>query len=325
MDTFEEDITNEKDLISKDDLEKSNSLAIKSLDETAFDLLEFLKEKYFLSITFKKSNNNVQISNKSIFKIFESFNDKNDKENLEEVLLNHITCTINEKDDFNTINHGIENSMEILDAPYVELLNKTNNYKINFNNKKEENKAFEDIKKNLLIYEEHNNKLNVQSRSIKKICKFLGKNIFDMSDYINIIVLYLNEDEINKDFIQNRIVDKYNKSEEKFYFLGNKKLETDLIVPEKNKKNSIYKLNSLFDKILIKIDNVDSSDLSDDNEIEKNENESVPKKYIDQKIKANSDNYYEVVNNKSEDEESGLLKDDKCNCQKDLCEICNIF
>ena len=153
----------------------------------------------------------------------------------------------------------------------------------------------------------------------------MGKNIFDMSDYINIIVLYLNEDEINKDFIQNRIVDKYNKSEEKFYFIGNKKLEMDLIVPEKNKKNSIYKLNSLFDKILIKIDNVDSSDLSEDNEIEKNENESVPKKYIDQKIKANSDNYYEVVNNKSEDEESGLPKDDKCNCQKDLCEICNIF
>ena len=81
----------------------------------------------------------------------------------------------------------------------------------------------------------------------------------------------------------------------------------------------------MFDKILIKIENVDSSDLSEDNEIEKNENESVPKKYIDQKIKANSDNYYEVVNNKSEDEESGLLKDDKCNCQKDLCEICNIF
>lgn len=328
MDTFEEDITNEKDLISKDDLEKSNSLAIKSLDETAFDFLEFLKEKYFLSITFKKSNNNVQINNKSIFKIFEFFNDKKDKENFEEVLLNHITCTINEKDDFNTINHGIENSMEVLDAPYVELLNKTNNYKINFNSKKEENKAFEDIKKNLLnslIYEEQNNKLNVQSKSIKKICKFLGKNIFDMSDYINIIVLYLNEDEINKDFIQNRIVDKYNKSEEKFYFIGNKKLEMDLIVPEKNKKNSIYKLNSLFDKILIKIDNVDSSDLSEDNEIEKNENESVPKKYIDQKIKANSDNYYEVVNNKSEDEESGLPKDDKCNCQKDLCEICNIF
>jgi hypothetical protein len=326
MDTFEEDITNEKDLISKDDLEKSNSLAIKSLDETAFDFLEFLKEKYFLSITFKKSNNNVQISNKSIFKIFESFNDKNDKENLEEVLLNHITCTINEKDDFNTINHGIENSMEILDAPYVELLNKTNNYKINFNNKKEENKAFEDIKKNLLIYEEQNNKLNINSKSIKKICKFLGKNIFDISDYINIIVLYLNEDEINKVFIQNKILDKYNKSEEKFYFLGNKKLETDLIIPEKNKKNSIYKLNFLFDKILNKIDNIENiSDLSEDFQIKKNENENIPKKYIEQKIKVDSHNYDEIENNKSEDEEYDLSKDDKCNCQKDLCEFCNIF
>ena len=325
MDTFEEDITNEKDLISKDDLEKSNSLAIKSLDETAFDFFEFLKEKYFLLITFKKSNNNMQIDNKSIFKIFGLFNDKNEKENFEEVLLNHITCTINEKDDFNTINHGIENSIEVLDAPYIELLNKTNNYKINFN-KKGENKDFEYIKKNLLIYEEQNNKLNVKSKSIKKICKFLGKNIFDMSDYINILVLYLNEDEINKAFIQNKILDKYNKSGEKFYFLGNKKLETDLIIPEKNKKNCIYKLNSLFDKILNKIDNIENmSDLSEDNQLEINKKENMPKKYIKQKIKGNPDSYNEIENNKSEDEELGLSKDNKCNCQKDLCEFCNIF
>ena len=325
MDTFEEDITNEKDLISKDDLEKTNSLAIKSLDESAFDFLEFLKEKYFLLITFIKSNNNIQINNKSIFKIFELFNNKKDKENFEEVLLNHITCTINEKDDFNTINQGIENSVEILDSPYIELLSKTNSYKINFN-KKEENKIFEDIKKNLLIYEEQNNKLNINSKSIKKICKFLGKNIFDISDYINIIVLYLNEDEINKVFIQNKILDKYNKSEEKFYFLGNKKLETDLIIPEKNKKNSIYKLNFLFDKILNKIDNIENiSDLSEDFQIKKNENENIPKKYIEQKIKVDSHNYDEIENNKSEDEEYDLSKDDKCNCQKDLCEFCNIF
>ena len=325
MDTFEEDITNEKDLISKDDLEKTNSLAIKSLDESAFDFLEFLKEKYFLLITFNKSNNNIQINNKSIFKIFELFNNKKDKENFEEVLLNHITCTINEKDDFNTINQGIENSVEILDSPYIELLSNTNNYKINFN-KKEENKIFEDIKKNLLIYEEQNNKLNINSKSIKKICKFLGKNIFDISDYINIIVLYLNEDEINKVFIQNKILDKYNKSEEKFYFLGNKKLETDLIIPEKNKKNSIYKLNFLFDKILNKIDNIENiSDLSEDFQIKKNENENIPKKYIEQKIKVDSHNYDEIENNKSEDEEYDLSKDDKCNCQKDLCEFCNIF
>ena len=41
MDTFEEEITNERDLISKDDIDKSNnSLAIKSLDAGAFDFIE---------------------------------------------------------------------------------------------------------------------------------------------------------------------------------------------------------------------------------------------------------------------------------------------
>ena len=71
MDTFEEDITNEKDLISKDDIEKSNSLAIKSLDETGFDFIELLNEKYILFITLKKLNNTpIQITNKSILKIF---------------------------------------------------------------------------------------------------------------------------------------------------------------------------------------------------------------------------------------------------------------
>ena len=51
MDTFEEEITNEKDMISKDDLDKSNSLAIKSLDATGFDFVELLKDKFFLLVT----------------------------------------------------------------------------------------------------------------------------------------------------------------------------------------------------------------------------------------------------------------------------------
>ena len=292
------------------------------MNETAFNFLELLKEKYFLLITLKKSNNSIQISNKSLLKIFEYFCDKNDKENLEEVLLAHITCTINEKEDFN--------SMEVLDKPFVELLRQTKNYKINFS-KKEKQNAFEDIKKNLLIYEEGNNKINIKDNSLKKICKLLGKNIFDMSDYINILVLYLNEDEINKVFIQNKILDKYNKSDEIFYFSGNKKFDTELNLPEKNKKNSIFKLNSLFDKILNKIDNIeDISDLSEENQIEKKEDgnekekDNIPKKYIEQKIKININNYDEIENNKNGDDD-GLPDDDKFNCQKDLCENCNIF
>ena len=321
MDTYEEDITNEKDLISKDYIEKSNSLAIKSLDETSFDFLELLKEKYFLFITLKKTNYPIQISNKSIIKIFEFFCGKNNKENLEEVLLDHIACTINEKEDFN--------SMEVLDMPFVELLKKTKNYKINFTKKQKGKKAFEDIKKNLLIYEEQDNKLNVKANSVKKIFKLLGKNIFDMCDYINILVLYLNEDEINKFFIQNKIVDKYDKSGELINLPVNKQFEVDLVLPEKNKKNSIFKLNSLFDKILNKLDNVeDLSDLSLENGIEEKiqkEKNNIPKRYIEQKIKGHSYNFDGIDNNKINDEDNELPQGGKFNCQKDLCEKCNIF
>ena len=304
MDTFEEEITNEKDMISKDDLDKSNSLAIKSLDATAFDFVELLKDKFFLLVTSKKTNNAINIRNNSILKIFELFCDKNNKENIETNLLNYITCIINEGEDLGTQNYANENSVGVcvLDAPYVELLKQTKNYKINFNIKGIKENPYEDIKKNLLLYEEQNNKINIKSDSLKKICKFLGKSIFDISDYINVLVLYLNEEEINKAFIQKKIIDKYNsKSGENFYFNGIKKFETKLILPEKNKKNGIYKLNSLFDKILNKMDNVENiSDLSDDN-MEKNEIkiDNIPKKYIGQKYENEINNNKNVIMDKN--------------------------
>ena len=299
MDTFEEDITNEKDLISKDDIEKSNSLAIKSLDETGFDFIELLNEKYILFITLKKLNNTpIQITNKSILKIFKLFCDKDNKENLEENLLNHITCTIAENNDFITINPVVDNSIgiDILDAPYVELLKNTKNYKINFTKK---------------------------GIGDKDIDRFLGKTIFDMSDYINILVLYFNEDEINKIFIQNKILEKYNKTEEKINFLGTKNFETKLVIPEKNKKNGINKLNNFFEKVLNRIDSIDNmSSFSENQKKDNNEDdEKVPKKFIEQKIKIKSVKYEEI----NDDEEFGIRQNNKCNCQEDLCSICNIF
>ena len=321
MDTFDEDITNEKDLISKDDMEKSNSLAIKSLNDTGFNFLELLQEKFFLQITLTKSNNIFQISHKSILKIFEFLSDKNDKENFEEILLDHITCLIQEKEDFPTINHSM--GIEMLDAPFVELLKKTKNYKININRKKNDNKEIEYIKNNLLIYEDNkSNKININSNSIKKICKLLGKTIFDISDYINILILYLNEDEINQAFIQNKIIDKYSKTEEKNKFLGKKNLEINLNIPEKNIKKGISQYNHLFDKILNRIDNVENlSEFSDEKNIDIND--EIPKKFIEQKM--NKKLNYENGEKNNIDDEYVTTNEDKCNCQKDLCLFCIIF
>ena len=48
METLEEDdMTNEKDLISKDWINKSNSIALKSVDETIFNFYELLEENFF--------------------------------------------------------------------------------------------------------------------------------------------------------------------------------------------------------------------------------------------------------------------------------------
>jgi hypothetical protein len=324
MDNFEGDITNEKDLISKDEIEKSNSFAKKSVNETV-NFIEFLEEKFFLIVTLKKSNESLQMRNKSILKIFELFNNRNNKDSFEEILLEHITCIINDKDDFDTINHGAENSIgnEILDNRYVELLNQTKIYEISFTKKGIGNQDIDDMKKNLLIYEEEQkNKLSVKSYSIKKICKLLGKTIFDMSDYINILLFYSNEDEINTIFIQNKILDKYNKIDEKTKFEGIKKYETELVIPKKNKKIVINIYNDIFEKVLNRIDNLENlSDFSEENKI--NENiENIPKKFIEEKIKIKSVNY---ENDKIDDDEYELKREEQCNCQKELCSFCTVF
>lgn len=327
MDNFEGDITDEKDLISKDEFEKSNSFARKSVNETV-NFIEFLEEKFFLIVNLKKSNESLQMRNKSILKIFELFNHKNNKDSFEEILLEHITCIITDKDDFDTINHGNENSIgnEILDGRYVELLNQTKIYKISFTKKGIGNSVIDNMKKNLLIYEEEQkNKLSVKSSSIKKICKLLGKTIFDMSDYINVLLVYLNEDEINTIFIQNKILDKYNKIDEKINFEGIKKYETELIIPDKNKKIEINKYSDIFEKVLNRIDNMENlSDFSEENKMNEN-NENIPKKFIEEKSKIKSANYESRDNNKSDEEEYRLKRDEHCICQKDLCSFCTVF
>ena len=327
MDNFEGDITDEKDLISKDEFEKSNSFARKSVNETV-NFIEFLEEKFFLIVNLKKSNESLQMRNKSILKIFELFNHKNNKDSFEEILLEHITCIITDKDDYDTINHGNENSIgnEILDGRYVELLNQTKIYKISFTKKGIGNSVIDNMKKNLLIYEEEQkNKLSVKSSSIKKICKLLGKTIFDMSDYINVLLVYLNEDEINKIFIENKILDKYNKIDEKINFEGIKKYETELIIPDKNKKIEINKYSDIFEKVLNRIDNMENlSDFSEENKMNEN-SENIPKKFIEEKSKIKSANYESRDNNKSDEEEYRLKRDEHCICQKDLCSFCTVF
>ena len=328
MALVEEEIINDKDLNISKDTEKSNSLVIKSLDEGAFNFVDLIKDKLTLLIT-TKNKINFQISNKSIFKIFNILCDKNKGEYVENFLSDYITCSITEennsyKDDF--ILNNQENSLGILDTPYIKLLEQTQDYKISINSTT--NSSMDEIKQKLLNYDDQKNKINIKSVSMGKICKYLNKSIYDISDYINILVLYLNnQDDYNIYTIKSKIIDKYSQSGLNAYFMGKKSSEIDLKVPTKNEKSPLFKFDDLFENILNKIENVENNssddfddikDKSNNNTNNNNEVLDTPKKFIEQKIKINKVNYddNDEINNNS---------GNKCNCQKDICSFCNIY
>ena len=328
MALVEEEIINEKDLsLSKDSVEKSNSLVIKSLDEGAFNFVDLIKDKLVLLIT-TKNKINFQVSNKSILKIFNILCDKDKGEYIENFLSDYITCSINEdnnsyKDDF--ILNNQENSLGILDTPYIKLLEQTQDYKISINSTT--NSSMDEIKQKLLNYDDQKNIINIKSTSMGKICKYLNKSIYDISDYINILVLYLNnQDDFNIYTIKSKIIDKYSQSGLNAYFMGKKLFESNVKVPLKNEKSPLFKFDDLFENILNKIENIENNSSDDFDEIKdknntdnNNDKLDTPKKFIEQKIKINKVNYddneEEIYNNSN----------NKCNCQKDICSFCNIY
>ena len=325
---YEDENQNERDIsISKESIDKSNSLFIKSLNGEEFNFTDFLKDKMILSITINKTKNIYQISNNSIFKIFNLFCDNKNGENIDSLIPDYITFNVLDdnasfKEDLNLNNPDI--SLGVLDAPFVKLLEYTQNYKINISTNPISH--IYEIKKDLLNNEIPKNKINITSKSIKKICKYLNKSIFDISDYINILILYLNEDDVNKAVIQTKIINKYSQAGLNAFFMGKKNLDIELKIPLKNFKNNLYKYDDLFESTLNKIENIEnnSSDYNFEENKEKITNNDdlldTPKKFIEQKIKINKVNYDDEDNNDKNNDGKN-----KCNCQNDICSFCNIF
>ena len=328
MALVDEDIIYDKDLsISKDSAEKSNSLFIKSLNDDEFKLIDLLKDKFFLSIKIYKNKNEINITNKSILKILKLFSNENIENILQEyITFNVIDDNISYKDDF-LLNQ--DNSLGILDAPFVKLLEMTNVYKISITKEIKIKTPLDEIKKELLNNELQKNKIDFKAISFKKICKFLNKSIYDLSDYINILILFLNNDDINKAQLQSILIDKYSKSGQNEFFMGKKNFETNLRNPVKNDKNNIYKIDDLFENVLNKIGNIEnnsSEEIFEDNKDKVNVNGEkieTPKKFIEQKIKINQLKYDKDDIDKKEDIDDDIKR--KCNCQKDVCSFCNIF
>ena len=321
MALLEEEIAYEKDLSVS---EKSNSLLIKSLNEGDLNLMDILKEKFLLLITINKNKNTINISNRSTFKIFQLLSN----ENIDSMISDYITFNVLD-DNFSYKDENILNNQEIslgiLDAPYVKLLDKTQSYKININ--KAPSSSFDEIKKDLSNLETQKNKIDIKSKSINKICKYLCKSIYDISDYINISILFLNIDDINKATIQNTIINKYSNAGKFEDFLGKKNYNINMAKPLKCEKNAIFKFDDLFENVLNKIDNIENNSSEEIFEDKKNndnkENFETPKKFIEQKIRINQIQYEEKDDIDNNEDENDMTR--KCNCQKDVCSFCNIY
>ena len=329
MALFEEEFYEKELNISKNSEEKSSSLFIKSLNEGEVNLIDIIKNKLQLLIKISYNKNVINISSKSIFKILKSFTNENIESTLSDcITFNVLDDSISYKEDF--ILNNQDNSIGILDAPYVKLLEITENYKISIASESKTKSSLDEIKKELLNnYELQKDKINLNAISIKKICKYLNKSIYDISDYINILILYLNKDDINKAQIQNTIIDKYCKNLYNEYFIGEKNFETNLRKPVKIEKNNICKIDDLFENVLNKIDYIEnniSEEIVENNKDKLSNNEDLietPKKYIEQKIKINKLKY----NDKDDIDNDGFTSDSKrkCNCQKNVCSFCSIF
>ena len=129
-----------------------------------------------------------------------------------------------------------------------------------------------------------------------------------MSDYINILILKMDDSDLESIDIKSKIIDKYLGDDFESSFMGIKTYEYKLKVPKKSAKNNIKTMDKLFDNVLSHLENLvekqrefisnfDNSKITDDELNNSNEED---------KCKRNA---------------NGLI----CKCGNDFCSICNVF
>ena len=145
-------------------------------------------------------------------------------------------------------------------------------------------------------------------------------------DYINIIILYNDNLDYDKDIIKRKLIDKYDSIEENVFFIGNKDFEINLKLPEKFKKDPIYQINILFNNVLNKVDDIENNSSSNENNI--NNNGTNSKKFDEIKRKSEIYNSNEIKNDFNYDNDDYLFteeQDKNGGCQKKFCPDCDIF
>ena len=305
-----------------------DDISIKSLEgkENHNELIDAIEKNNKNIILFKSTNDTLKISSKSIKKIFSLMT--NDLEKLSDIYLDHVTINIfdfvpnqntAQSNNDKMTNSKIEN-ME-LDVKYKTVLDKTTIFSINLGNN---------------ISTENNLKSNIriERKSLQKIFTYLNESIIGMSDYINLIILYLqkeNQSDLAKLVIEQKILGKYYKEPKKLDSVEIKKdLNNYINIPVKNRSQNIYSFDMLFNKVLDYIDDYDKESSFSDNI----NNIIIPRKNI-------NDDLIQTANVCFVEE--GILTDGRTSpesrkrnnsnihtnqdiCNKDLCNgMCNIF
>ena len=270
------------DDVYADNIDNNNdSISIKSISEqdqqTIIDKIE-TSESTKIIIT--SNNAQIVLYPQSLKKIFSMI--KEEDENIGDLYAYNVTFKIDEIID--NSNQNIQEDTE-LDLKYQKLLENTsifhisigdNNYYIDQNNFA----ANKDIMGNKRII--------VNKKVLNNIFKFLNKNIFDMSDYIRIVVLFLSkqsQSKIAKLVIKNKILGKYQKTPEYIKvdeFKGIGKVKYNFDIPRKNQNQNLYKLDMYFNKVLDQLENFDKESSFSDQFYFNNIN--IPRKCIDEDL-----------------------------------------
>ena len=307
----------ERDIIQ----EKDNSIQNKSFNSTDLDFPNLVEKKEYFQIKIIFDENMVELPSKSIKKIFSLISGFG-HEALEDNYLEYITWLIGggneiEKQQLLTLNGKADNVETNLDPAYYQLLNKTKIYYINIPKMNKLNKINERIK--------------LKNYSLEKIASFLGLDIYDISDFIEICILSFQEKENleNKKTIESQLIEKFNNCGENEINELNltKKFNLVLKESEKCRKSQLENMENYFEKVWNEIekkskieenDNNSRSKHSSDNEEE--ESKSEENYGIPNSCNINKNNNKKIDKNKNTDlgEENG--------CAENICEnICKIY
>lgn len=319
---------NEDENNSLNNSNNQNDISMKSLEEKENhnEIIDAIEKNNKNIISFKSTNHTLKISSKTIKKIFSLMT--NDLEKLSDIYLDHVTINIfdfipnqnTEKSNNNRMVNSKNENIE-LDVKYKTVLDKATIFNINLDN-------------NINIESNLKSSIKIERKSLHKIFSYLKESIIGMSDYINLIILYLeneNQSDLAKLVIEQKILGKYYKEPKKLVSAEIKKdLNNYINIPVKNRSQNIYSFDMLFNKVLDYIDDYDKESSFSDNI----NNIIIPRKNIDDDLIQTANVCFV---------EEGILTDGRTSaesrkrnnsnihsnqeiCNKELCNgMCNIF